>query len=228
MSNMTINNAGARIWRNGNQVHRVDGPAIIRKNGNQEWWINGVRHRDNGPAIETKDGTNIWYQHGKIHRENGPALTRADGYCEWRINDRLHRSDGPAITWPSGASRWFYEGYHIEKYDIPFVNSDFAINQYTVISLRIQREGGKEWSSCTYSKNNASQQTDVNYYIHRENGPANYWPDGTKMWTVKGIHHRADGPAVECADGTNHWYWNNQYVSEFEHMMLAEQEMANG
>ena len=93
---------------------------IIRKNGNQEWWINGVRHRDNGPAIETKDGTNIWYQHGKIHRENGPALTTANGYCEWRINDRLHRSNGPAIIWPSGASRWFYDGYHIEKYDIPF------------------------------------------------------------------------------------------------------------
>jgi len=31
--------------------HRVNGPAIIWKDGTQEWWVEGKRHRIDGPAI---------------------------------------------------------------------------------------------------------------------------------------------------------------------------------
>jgi hypothetical protein len=37
-------------WSNG-KINRSDGPAVIHKDGTQEWWKNGIRHRLNGPAI---------------------------------------------------------------------------------------------------------------------------------------------------------------------------------
>jgi len=32
------------IWRLDNQLHRIDGPAVIYHNGTQEWWLNGKLH----------------------------------------------------------------------------------------------------------------------------------------------------------------------------------------
>jgi hypothetical protein len=42
--------------------------------------------------------------------------------------------------------------------------------------------------------------------LHREDGPAEIWPDGTKRWYKEGKLHRADGPAIEYPDGTKFWY----------------------
>lgn len=33
-------------------LHRIDGPAVIYKNGKSEWWQEGLLHRVDGPAIE--------------------------------------------------------------------------------------------------------------------------------------------------------------------------------
>ncbi|HNC55211.1 MAG TPA: hypothetical protein PLP33_07195 [Leptospiraceae bacterium] len=41
--------------------HRVNGPAIIWKDGTKEWWINGKRHRTNGPAIIHSGGEEEWW-----------------------------------------------------------------------------------------------------------------------------------------------------------------------
>lgn len=42
--------------------------------------------------------------------------------------------------------------------------------------------------------------------IHREDGPAIIYPNGTKIWFQNGKHHRVDGPAVEWYDGGQIWY----------------------
>jgi hypothetical protein len=42
--------------------------------------------------------------------------------------------------------------------------------------------------------------------LHRLDGPAFEWPNGSKEWYVDGERHRLDGPAVECADGSKSWY----------------------
>jgi hypothetical protein len=42
--------------------------------------------------------------------------------------------------------------------------------------------------------------------LHREDGPAVEWPDGSKEWYLDGKRHREDGPAVESSDGVNEWY----------------------
>ena len=41
--------------------------------------------------------------------------------------------------------------------------------------------------------------------LHRLDGPATEWLDGTKEWYVDGKRHRLDSPAIEYADGTKHW-----------------------
>ncbi len=54
----------------------------------------------------------------------------------------------------------------------------------------------------------------LNGELHRENGPAIEYADGTKVWHLNGNRHRVDGPAVEYADGSKYWYLNSIQYSE--------------
>ena len=60
-STCTIYADGSQVWQlpNGKQ-HRVDGPAIIYPNNDQEWWVDGHRHRVNGPAVIRYGQINWW------------------------------------------------------------------------------------------------------------------------------------------------------------------------
>lgn len=42
--------------------------------------------------------------------------------------------------------------------------------------------------------------------LHREDGPAVEWTDGSKEWFENDQLHRLDGPAREKADGLRSWY----------------------
>ena len=46
--------------------------------------------------------------------------------------------------------------------------------------------------------------------LHRDEGPAVEWPDGSKGWVQNGQYHRTDGPAIERANGTKDWAQNGQ------------------
>ena len=50
--------------------------------------------------------------------------------------------------------------------------------------------------------------------LHRDEGPAVDWADGTKLWYQNGQLHRTDGPAVECRDGDKRWYINGKRLTE--------------
>jgi hypothetical protein len=56
----------------------------------------------------------------------------------------------------------------------------------------------------------------LNDHRHREDGPAEEYPNGTKKWFLNGKLHREDGPAVEWSDGTKRWYFNDVKLSETE------------
>ena len=101
-----------RIWRNAaGKLHRKDGPAIERANGDKEWYQNGELHRENGPATEYANGDKIWWLNGKTHRKDGPAIERANGDKLWYRNGLLHREDGgPAIDHASGGKGWYRNG----------------------------------------------------------------------------------------------------------------------
>jgi len=57
-----VDDAGNKYWCNKEgEFHRVLGPAIIRKNGSEEWRINGTLHRIGGPAVTSKKGLKARY-----------------------------------------------------------------------------------------------------------------------------------------------------------------------
>jgi hypothetical protein len=46
--------------------------------------------------------------------------------------------------------------------------------------------------------------------LHREDGPAVEYVNGTKLWYQNGQYHRLDGPACEFTNGDKFWYQNNK------------------
>ena len=46
--------------------------------------------------------------------------------------------------------------------------------------------------------------------LHREDGPAIEWRDGTKEWYVNNERHRVDGPAFVRWDGYKAWFLNDK------------------
>ena len=69
----------------------------------------------------------------------------------------------------------------------------------------LHREDGPamEWA-------NGTKQWYVNGKCHREDGPAMEWANGSKYWYVNGKCHREDGPAMEWANGSKEWYVNGK------------------
>ena len=50
-------------------LHNEDGPAVIWRDGDKFWWINGQLHRLDGPAIEFSSGEKHWYLNGIRYSE---------------------------------------------------------------------------------------------------------------------------------------------------------------
>jgi hypothetical protein len=72
---------GGRLWYEANPKrgtgfgarnaveHRLNGPAIIRANGDQLWYKMGLIHRDGDlPAVDLVNGTKKWFVDGKCLR----------------------------------------------------------------------------------------------------------------------------------------------------------------
>jgi hypothetical protein len=94
-----VNDYGTQRWYQNDLLHRLDGPAIIHKDGDQSWYQNGKLHRTDGPAIIYKSGTQSWYQNGKLHRTDGPAVILPNGNKEWWIDGKEYtQSQFEALT----------------------------------------------------------------------------------------------------------------------------------
>ena len=46
--------------------------------------------------------------------------------------------------------------------------------------------------------------------LHREDGPASEYKNGTKFWYLNGKLHRINGPAVEWSNGDKAWWKNDK------------------
>jgi hypothetical protein len=77
-----------------NEIHRLDGPAIIYPSGTEEWYKNNYLHRLDGPAIKRPDGTEEWRINGTRHREDGPTsifpFPINGSKYEWRLFDHWY------------------------------------------------------------------------------------------------------------------------------------------
>jgi hypothetical protein len=49
--------------------------------------------------------------------------------------------------------------------------------------------------------------------LHREDGPARVWKDGTCEWYLNGRRHRNTGPAIERDDGFRSWWLNGEQLT---------------
>lgn len=56
---------------------------------------------------------------------------------------------------------------------------------------------------------------------HREGGPAFVWCTGDREWFLRGARHRTDGPAMIYPDGQEEWWINDREITQAEHMLLA-------
>ena len=55
---------------------------------------------------------------------------------------------------------------------------------------------------------NGTKKWYVNDLRHREGSPAIEWADGDRMWFDHDKLHRVNGPAIERKDGNHSWYLN--------------------
>ena len=46
--------------------------------------------------------------------------------------------------------------------------------------------------------------------LHRTDGPAVIWSDGTQFWCINGKLHRTDGPAIIYSTSWMEWYINGK------------------
>jgi len=76
-----------------NELHRLDGHAILWSDGSKEWYKNGKRHRINGPAVDLNNGRKDWYINGIHHNLSGPAVIWREKY-EYFINgEKLNKKE---------------------------------------------------------------------------------------------------------------------------------------
>jgi hypothetical protein len=61
---------------------------------------------------------------------------------------------------------------------------------------------------------NGSKEWIIESKHHRLDGPAVEWRNGYKEWYYKGKRHRLDGPAIEWPDGDKWWYVNNELIGK--------------
>jgi hypothetical protein len=64
--------------------------------------------------------------------------------------------------------------------------------------------------------------------LHRTDGPAEEWPDGSKCWHLNGVRHRIDGPAFEKPTGYKEWWVNGEQMTgeQFQEWRRQEDERA--
>jgi hypothetical protein len=81
----------------------------------------------------------------------------------------------------------------------------------------LHREDGPaiEWKD-------GSKAWHLNGQSHREDGPALEWANGEKQWYLNGNRHRTDGPAIEYTSGKKAWYLNGQEYTEQEFNQMTQ------
>lgn len=91
-------------WEKENTYHRTTSDLVYTKydRGNTEHLYNEKWHQVNGPAIIRANGDKFWYRHGILTRTDGPAIDLVTGHKEWWVDGKLHREDGSAIEHADG------------------------------------------------------------------------------------------------------------------------------
>ena len=89
-----------------------------------------------------------------------------------------------------------------------FIHVDEKGNKYYHSDREMQKLHREDGPAVEYS--NGTKAWWINDKRHREDGPAIEYASGSKSWYLNGKLHREDGPAVEHASGGKYWYINDK------------------
>ena len=93
-----------------------------------------------------------------------------------------------------------------------FIESNIPKKEHEMIEYTVNVwAGGCEW----YLKNK----------LHREDGPAAEYSDGSKWWYLNDKLHREDGPAIERVDGSKCWYLNGEEIDQLVFWVTTKERM---
>jgi hypothetical protein len=205
-----------------NMLHRDDDlPAIIRANGDKEWYIEDNRERvdDDLPTVIRANGDKEWYKDNmmcRIIKENGDQIWYVDGKIGRDNIKKRFDSDisQPAIIRANGDREWYNNG-ELGNY----MNSCVLYDEIENYPSIIRANGDKEWYYNGKLEN-------INFglpAIIRANGDKEWYFNGKPgtnnglpaiitskydiMWYENGQLHRANGlPAIINSSGEMHWY----------------------
>ena len=101
------------------------------------------------------------------------------------------------------------EVFDAQKYRIEV--NDIGTTCYYNSVEQLHRDDGPaiEWA-------NGTRHWYQNGLLHRENGPAIESANGHNLWLQNGLLHRTDGASVEWCDGDKSWYINGEELTEAE------------
>jgi hypothetical protein len=199
---------GEKTWYKDGNYHREGGPAVIKlrtgtKQFNKYYYVEGVLHREDGPASIHGDGKE-WYRDGLLHRLDGPAL-KHDKREEWYKDGQLHRTDGPAII-EDGKYCWYYED-ELHREDGPAVYRVDTELTTELINKSINDLDKAISSNFGFKK--MAQAIDKLLDYNKSVGKVTdvMWEmDDDVKWFKHGLLHREDGPAVISEGGNTQWY----------------------
>jgi hypothetical protein len=189
------------------QPHSIDDlPAVIKLNGNQEWYKEGKQHRDGDlPAVILSNGSQCWYKEGKLHRDGDlPASIYSNGSQCWYKEGKQHRDgDLPAVIYSDGNQHWYKEGKQHRDGDLPAMILSNG-SQCWYKEGKLHRDGDlpasiySNGSQCWYKEGKQHRDGDL---------PAVIYSDGNRCWYKEGKQHRdGDLPAVILSNGSQCWY----------------------
>ncbi len=154
------------------KLHNENGPAIVYKDGGEEWWFNGVRHRLDGPAVIGVDGKSCeWYINGERHRDDDPAilLYTNGNYDEYYyFKGKKHNLKGPAVSeWNSGHKEWWVLGFDLSKNEFDLLPRNDKGEIHSLEEIKISKLDGLFMSNFVFYALNGKvvDKVDVDKYI---------------------------------------------------------------
>lgn len=109
----------------------------VAADGTQMWLTkDGTFHREDGPALVYRDGTEEWYENGYKHRKGGPAYSDGYGRQEYWLNGERHRADGPAVIFPGCFVMYFFGNRHMKNRKDYMARTDLTETEMDAIEAK--------------------------------------------------------------------------------------------
>jgi hypothetical protein len=145
---------------------------------------------DGGEFYKTKDGYRVEYPNGN---------------CGWYLNNGLlHRIDGPAWEYANGRKYWIVNGKQM---------TEKQFNKWRAKNNPIKESRAENLKHLASMEVPYRVDEDGTEYYKTKDGYRHEDINGFKAWyNAKGKLHRLDGPAIEYVNGSKSWWVNGEQM----------------